>query len=83
MNNKQEKIEEIIEDLINPALADHGGFVRLVEMTEDNAYTIIKLDFKGACNGCPSSTNDTLNGIQNLLREEMENNYLIVENSQA
>ena len=83
MNNKQEKIEELIEDLVNPALADHGGFVKLVEMIEDDAYTIIKLDFKGACNGCPSSVSDTLTGIQNLLREETENNYLIVQNSRA
>ena len=81
MDNKQEKIEEIIENLINPALAAHGGFVKLVEMIEDDAHTIVKLDFKGACNRCPSSESDTLAGIQNLLREEMENNYLIVENS--
>ncbi|PPI88529.1 Fe-S biogenesis protein NfuA [Candidatus Pantoea edessiphila] len=45
--NKQ--IEYLLYTQINPQLAEHGGYVSLVEITDDN-YAV--LQFGGGCNGC-------------------------------
>ncbi|CAH0534645.1 Fe/S biogenesis protein NfuA [Vibrio stylophorae] len=44
-----ERVEYVIQSQINPQLAGHGGFVGLVEITEDG---VAILQFGGGCNGC-------------------------------
>jgi Fe-S cluster biogenesis protein NfuA len=34
---------------------------------------------QGACSGCPSSTFTLKNGIENMLRDMLKNNSIIVE----
>ncbi|PPI86473.1 Fe-S biogenesis protein NfuA [Candidatus Pantoea edessiphila] len=43
------RIEHLLYTQINPRLAEHGGYVSLIEITDDN-YAI--LEFGGGCNGC-------------------------------
>ncbi|MBK4775762.1 iron-sulfur cluster biogenesis protein NfuA [Candidatus Pantoea edessiphila] len=43
------KVEYLLYTQINPRLAEHGGHVSLVEITDDN-YAVLK--FGGGCNGC-------------------------------
>ncbi|MXP51296.1 NifU family protein [Pantoea sp. SoEX] len=50
------QIESLLNTQINPRLAVHGGYVSLVEITDEN-YVILK--FGGGCNGC-SMINVTL-----------------------
>ncbi|PPI87846.1 Fe-S biogenesis protein NfuA [Candidatus Pantoea edessiphila] len=42
-------IERLLQTQINPRLSEHGGYVSLVEITEDS-YAVLK--FGGGCNGC-------------------------------
>jgi len=42
------KIQEIFDSLINPAIANHGGFVRLVDVKESR----VLLEMGGGCQGC-------------------------------
>lgn len=51
-----ERIEHVIKSQINPQLANHGGLVTLMEITDDG-YAVVK--FGGGCNGC-SMVNFTL-----------------------
>lgn len=44
-----DRVEYVLQSTINPQLASHGGFVSLIEVTEDG-YAI--LQFGGGCNGC-------------------------------
>jgi Fe-S cluster biogenesis protein NfuA len=60
-----QKIQEIIEKQIRPALQAHGGDIELVDV-EDG---IVKVKLRGACSGCPSSAMTLYHGVQQLLME--------------
>ncbi|TVR04004.1 MAG: hypothetical protein EA398_03355 [Deltaproteobacteria bacterium] len=60
------QIAKCIEDMINPAVASHGGAVHLVDVLNNNVY----LRLSGGCQGCASSSVTLRNGIERLLREE-------------
>ncbi len=63
----QERIEYIIQVQINPQLASHGGFIKLIEVTEDNVAVI---EFGGGCNGCSQVDLTLKDGIEKELLEE-------------
>lgn len=44
-----ERVQYILQTKVNPQLASHGGYVSLVEITDDN---VVMLQFGGGCNGC-------------------------------
>ncbi len=49
----KEKIEEVVEKDIRPALMRDGGNIAIVDVDEDNGEVKVKL--LGACFGCPMS----------------------------
>ncbi len=49
----RERVEEVIEKEIRPALARDGGNIAVVDVNEDNGEVQVKL--LGACFGCPMS----------------------------
>ena len=51
---------------INPSLAEHGGRVRLIEVTDDG---IVKLEFGGGCQGCGMVDTTLHQGIAATLME--------------
>lgn len=61
-----ERVEYVIQSQVNPSLADHGGRVTLLEITEDN-YAI--LQFGGGCNGCSMVDVTLKDGIEKQLLE--------------
>jgi Fe-S cluster biogenesis protein NfuA len=42
------KVQDLIENMINPAVAGHGGFVQLVDVKDNKVY----LQMGGGCQGC-------------------------------
>ncbi len=50
---------------VSPQLAQHGGFVELVEITPDNS---VVLNFGGGCQGCSSVKMTLKNGVEAQLR---------------
>ena len=60
------RIQKTIEDMINPAVASHGGRVDLVDFVNQDVY----IRLSGGCQGCASSSATLRNGIERLLREE-------------
>ncbi|WP_121145184.1 Fe-S biogenesis protein NfuA [Orbus hercynius] len=62
-----ERVNYMIQAEINPQLASHGGYVSLVEITEDN-YVI--LQFGGGCNGCSMVDVTLKEGIEKQLLTE-------------
>jgi Fe-S cluster biogenesis protein NfuA len=69
-----QQIEEILDRTIRPGLQSDGGDIEVVEF-KDNQLKII---YQGACGGCPSSMMGTLDAIQNILRNEMQNDEITV-----
>jgi Fe/S biogenesis protein NfuA len=61
-----EKILFTILTEINPNLASHGGFVDLVEITDNNE---VVLNFGGGCQGCSSVKITLKNGVEAQLMD--------------
>ena len=69
-----QQIEEILDRTIRPGLQSDGGDVEVIEF-QDNQ---LKIMYQGACGGCPSSMMGTLDAIQGILRNEMQNDEITV-----
>jgi NFU1 iron-sulfur cluster scaffold homolog, mitochondrial len=60
------QIQELIETRVRPAVAQDGGDITFHAWDHDNG--IVKLQMKGSCAGCPSSTLTLKQGIENMLK---------------
>lgn len=67
-------IEEILDRTIRPGLQADGGDVEVLSF-ENNELKIL---YQGACGGCPSSSMGTLDAIQGILRNELQNESITV-----
>lgn len=61
------RIHGILNDRINPGIAAHGGWVRLIDY--DNGRVFLKLG--GGCQGCGMADVTLRQGIERVLREEV------------
>ncbi len=61
------KVEEIFENFINPAIASHGGRVRLVDVKERRVF----LEMGGGCQGCAMSMATLRQGIESALLDQL------------
>jgi Fe/S biogenesis protein NfuA len=62
-----EKVQTLVDDMINPALAMHGGFVELVGV-EDG---VVSMRMAGGCQGCGAAQMTMRQGIEMLIRDEV------------
>lgn len=72
-----QKIINIIEEYIKPAVASDGGNILFDSFDEREKK--VKVILQGACSGCPSSTFTLKNGIENMLKEMLHDQELKVE----
>ena len=63
----ENKIIDILEEYVEPAVASDGGQIVLDSFDPDSKVVHVLL--KGACSGCPSSTVTLKNGIETILKE--------------
>jgi Fe/S biogenesis protein NfuA len=61
------KIQEVIDTMINPAIAGHGGWVELIDVQDNRVY----LQMGGGCQGCGAADVTLKSGIERLLKEEV------------
>ena len=61
------RVQDLIDNMINPAIAGHGGWVELVDVQEDRVY----LSMGGGCQGCGAADITLKSGIERLLKEEI------------
>ena len=61
------KVQELIENMINPAVAGHGGFVDLIDVKDNKVY----LQMGGGCQGCGAADVTLKSGIERLIKEEL------------
>lgn len=61
------QIVELIDEEIRPAVAQDGGDVQFVGLTDDN---VVQVRLIGSCASCPSSTATLALGIERLIVEE-------------
>jgi Fe/S biogenesis protein NfuA len=61
------RVQELIETMINPAVAGHGGFVELIDVQDNRVY----LQMGGGCQGCGAADITLKSGIERLIKEEI------------
>ena len=64
----QDRINYVLYNEVNPALAAHGGEVSLVEVTEDDFAV---LQFGGGCQGCGMVDQTLKGGVEKTLLEQL------------
>ena len=72
-----ERVDYAIQTQINPQLANHGGRITLIELTDDG-YAV--LQFGGGCNGCSMVDVTLKDGIEKQLLEQFPNELHGVRN---
>lgn len=72
-----QKIINIIDEYIKPAVAADGGNILFDSYAEEEKK--VKVVLQGACSGCPSSTFTLKNGIENMLKEMLHDQEIKVE----
>lgn len=63
----EQKITDILNEYVAPAVEGDGGKISLIEYDEANKTARMLL--QGACSGCPSSTATLKGGIENILKQ--------------
>jgi Fe-S cluster biogenesis protein NfuA len=63
LNEIINKINEILDSKIRPAVARDGGDITFKSFKDG----VVTVELKGSCSGCPSSTMTLKQGVQNLL----------------
>ena len=58
-----DKINEVLDSKIRPAVAKDGGDITFKSFTDG----VVTVELKGSCSGCPSSIMTLKQGVQNLL----------------
>tara|TARA_S200000501_G_scaffold255405_1_gene239282 strand:- start:1587 stop:2138 length:552 start_codon:yes stop_codon:yes gene_type:complete len=59
-----EKIIEVLDSKIRPAVARDGGDIKFKSFENG----VVKVELQGSCSGCPSSLMTLKQGVQNLLK---------------
>jgi len=63
----RQKVQDLFEKEINPALGSHGGWVELVDVKESSVY----LKLGGGCQGCAGAKMTLKMGIEKIIREKI------------
>ena len=61
------RVQELIDSMINPAVAGHGGFVELIDVQDNRVY----LQMGGGCQGCGAADITLKSGIERLIKGEI------------
>ena len=61
------RVQELIDTMINPAIAGHGGYVDLIDVQDNRVY----LQMGGGCQGCGAADVTLKSGIERLIKEEI------------
>lgn len=72
-----QQIINILEEYVKPAVAADGGNILFDSYDEKDKR--VKVVLQGACSGCPSSTFTLKNGIENMLKDMLNDPEIKVE----
>lgn len=67
MADLKERVQELLDTSINPAVAGHGGYIELLDVKENTAY----IRMAGGCQGCGMADVTLKAGIERMIFEEL------------
>lgn len=76
-----QKIEDILDKQIRPALQMDGGDLDVVRWNADTHLLLVA--YQGACGGCPSAAGGTMMAIRGILRDEFDPDIEVVADETA
>ncbi|HEY8368883.1 MAG TPA: NifU family protein [Thermodesulfobacteriota bacterium] len=74
----REKVQTIIDQQINPAVAAHGGFVELIDV--EDAIVYVRLG--GGCQGCGMANVTLKQGIEAAIRQQVPEVVAILDTTE-
>lgn len=77
LDTTSQQIINILEEYVKPAVAADGGNILFDSYDADTKR--VKVVLQGACNGCPSSTFTLKSGIENMLKDMLHDEAIMVE----
>jgi len=77
LDTTSQQIINILEEYVKPAVAADGG--NILFDSYDATEKRVKVVLQGACNGCPSSTFTLKSGIENMLKDMLNDENIKVE----
>jgi len=77
LDTTSQQIINILEEYVKPAVAADGGNILFDSYDEEEKR--VKVILQGACSGCPSSTFTLKSGIENMLKDMLNDNDIKVE----
>jgi len=66
-NDLRARIQDVIDRDINPAVADHGGVITLLDVQDTRVF----IHMGGGCQGCAMSTATLKQGVETMLRAQV------------
>jgi len=66
-NAVKTRVQKILDEMINPAVAGHGGYVELLDVKDNFVYLMLG----GGCQGCGMVNVTLKHGIEATLKEEI------------
>jgi Fe-S cluster biogenesis protein NfuA len=61
------RVQQVLDTIINPAVASHGGMVTLLDVSNNAVY----LEFGGGCQGCGMVSVTLKYGVERTIRDEV------------
>jgi len=77
LDTTSQRIINILEEYVKPAVQADGGNIAFESYDEEDKR--VKVILQGACSGCPSSTFTLKSGIENMLKDMLNDNDIKVE----
>ena len=66
-SEQDDEIKRLLDEFVRPAVEQDGGAIDFVAFKEGTVY----VHLRGACSGCPSSTQTLKGGIEQLLKSKL------------
>ena len=76
LDDTSKNIVNILQEYVKPAVASDGGNIEFISYNNESKKVEVLL--QGACSGCPSSTFTLKNGIENMLKEMLNDQNISV-----
>ncbi|HZS32442.1 MAG TPA: NifU family protein [Methylomirabilota bacterium] len=61
------KVQDLLDNAINPAVAGHGGYIELIDVKDTTVY----IRMSGGCQGCGAADVTLKAGIERMIFEEV------------
>ena len=75
MEELKDRVQKVIDELINPGVAQHGGHIQLLEVKDNKVF----VQLGGGCQGCGMADVTLKQGIETTLKEEVSPDLQLID----